>query len=114
MGKCQMKLPYSGINTVDASAILGLALGGLIGMVFAWLQLQALWRNELVEQKKEVPGWLRQVPGSMGRVAFLLLAVIMAQVLCPSANVVWMAAGVAIAYAIPFVLRLKDKYFRKK
>jgi hypothetical protein len=31
-------------------------------------------------------------------------------VLFQSASVVWMAAGVAVAYAIPFVMRLKVKY----
>ncbi len=99
---------------MDLSAILGLVLGALIGMAFAWLQLQALRRNELLEQQKEVPGWLKQVPGSMGRVAFLLMAFVLAQILFPVANVVWMAAGVAVAYAIPFILRLRDKYRRKE
>src|SRR5215813_6645454 len=100
--------------TMDASAIIGLMLGAFIGLSFAWLQLQALRRNELFEQQREIPAWLKQVPGSAARVAFLLLSFILAQWLCPGANVIWMSAGVAIAYAIPFIARLKAKYFRKK
>ena len=99
---------------MNTPAIFGLALGALIGMGFAWLQLQALRRNELLDQQRDIPGWLKQVPGSMGRVAFLLITFVLAQVVCPRANVVWMAAGVAIAYAVPFLLRLKAKYFPSK
>jgi len=74
---------------MNTPAIFGLALGALIGMGFAWLQLQALRRNELLDQQRDIPGWLKQVPGSMGRVAFLLITFVLAQVVCPRANVVW-------------------------
>ncbi len=89
---------------------LGIILGVIIGGAFAWLQLLALRRNELLEKREQLPTLLRQIPGSGGRIAFLLIALVLAQVLFRSASVVWMAAGVAVAYAIPFVMRLKVKY----
>ncbi|MGA2138315.1 MAG: hypothetical protein ABSH14_05585 [Verrucomicrobiia bacterium] len=95
---------------MNITMYLGIILGVIIGGAFAWLQLLALRRNELLEKREQVPTLLRQIPGSGGRVAFLLIALVLAQVLFQSASVVWMAAGVAVAYAIPFVMRLKVKY----
>jgi hypothetical protein len=95
---------------MNTGMYLGIILGVIIGGAFAWLQLLALRRNELLEKREQVPTLLRQIPGSGGRVAFLLIALVLAQVLFQSASVVWMAAGVAVAYAIPFVMRLKVKY----
>ena len=95
---------------MNSSMYLGIIVGAVIGGAFAWLQLLALRRNELLEKQEKVPTLLRQIPGSGGRVAFLLMALVLAQVLFQRASVVWMAAGVAVAYAIPFVMRLKVKY----
>ena len=96
---------------MNVSAILGVSVGATIGLAFAWLQLQALHRNELLERQEEVPGWMKQIPGSMGRVAFLLLTLVGAQIVFGSnIDARWMALGVAIAYAVPFVMRLKEKF----
>ena len=98
---------------MNTSIYLGLILGVIIGGTFAWLQLQALRRNEMLERKEQVPTLLRQIPGSASRCAFLLVSFILAQVLFQSANVVGMATGVAVAYAIPFVFRLRVKYLHR-
>jgi hypothetical protein len=98
---------------MNTSSFLGIVLGVIIGGAFAWLQLLALRRNELLERREQVPTFLRQIPGSGGRVAFLLMALVLAQVLFQSASVVWMAAGVAVAYAIPFAWRLRVKYLHR-
>jgi hypothetical protein len=96
---------------MDISTILGLIVGATIGFAFAWLQLQALHRNELLERQLDVPRWMQQIPGSMGRVAFLLMTLVGAQVLFGSnADARWMALGVALAYALPFAIRLKEKF----
>jgi len=92
---------------------LGIILGVIIGGAFAWLQLQALRRNEMLERREQLPALLRQIPGSGGRVAFLLVALVLAQVVFQKASVVWMAAGVAVAYAIPFIWRLRAKYLQR-
>ena len=88
----------------------GIILGAIIGGAFAWLQLQALRRNEILERREQVPTLLRQIPGSASRTAFLLMALVLAQVLFQKASLAWMAGSVAIAYAIPFVARLRAKY----
>lgn len=98
---------------MSISIFLGLVLGVIIGAAFAWLQLQALRRNELLERREQVPILMRQIPGSMGRCAFLLMALVLAQVLFQTASVVSMAAGVAVAYAIPFLWRLRVKYLHR-
>lgn len=98
---------------MNISMYLGLVLGVIIGAAFAWLQLQALRRNEMLERKEKVPTLLRQIPGSASRCAFLLMSLILAQMLFQSASVVWMATGVAVAYAIPFVFRLRVKYLHR-
>ena len=88
----------------------GIILGAIIGGAFAWLQLQALRRNEILERREQVPTLLRQIPGSASRTAFLLMALVLAQVLFQKASLACMAGSVAIAYAIPFVARLRAKY----
>ena len=95
------------------SNILGLLLGVVIGGLFAWLQMQALRRNELLEKQEKLPKLLRQIPGSGGRCAFLLIALVLAQVLFPSANLLWLSGGFLITYAIPFLLRLRVKYLQR-
>jgi hypothetical protein len=99
------------MNTL--SNVLGLFLGVIIGGLFAWMQLQALRRNELLEKQEKLPKLLRQIPGSGGRCAFLLMALVLAQVLFPKANLLWMTGGFLVTYAIPFILRLRIKYLQR-
>jgi len=99
---------------MNVDALLGLILGVAIGGTFAWLQLLALRRNELLEQQQQVPRLLRQLPGTGGRVAFLLVALVLVQVLFPTANKWCLSCGLMVAYTIPFVWRLKEKYSRKQ
>ena len=73
--------------------ILGLLLGVVVGGSFAWLQLQALRRNELLERQEKVPALMRQIPGSMGRCAFLLMTLVLVQVLFPTASLLWTTAS---------------------
>lgn len=97
------------MNTMD---LLGLILGAVIGGTFAWLQMRALRRNEELEKQGEVPGRLRRTPGAMGRVAYLLMALVAVQVFFPQASLWWLSGGLVLAYGIPFIWRLKDKAAR--
>ena len=90
------------------SILLGIVLGMTIGASFAWLQLLAARRNEMLSKQLPI-GILRQVPGSMGRVALLLMALVAVQVLFPMANKWWLSGALAVAYAIPFSWQLKDR-----
>jgi len=99
------------MNTL--SNLMGLLLGVIIGGLFAWMQMQALRRNEMLEKQEKLPKLLRQLPGSGGRCAFLLMALVLAQVLFPKANLLWLSGGFLVTYAIPFVLRLRMKYLQR-
>ncbi|HUK83296.1 MAG TPA: hypothetical protein VLZ12_11775 [Verrucomicrobiae bacterium] len=92
---------------MNYSTLLGVALGTIIGGVFAWLQLQALYRNELLEKRRQLPMLLRQIPGSGVRVAFLLMALALVQVLVPTADKWWLTGSLAVSYGIPFLWRLR-------
>jgi hypothetical protein len=93
---------------MNSSIWLGVILGVMIGGTFAWLQMLALRRNEMLEKQERLPGFLRLIPGSMGRVAFLLLALVLAQVRFPGVNLWWLTGSLIVTYAIPFVWRLRD------
>jgi len=43
----------------------------------------------------------------MGRVAYLLMALVLVQVLVPSADKRWLMGSLVLAYGAPFALRLK-------
>jgi len=98
---------------MNTSHYLGFVLGVMIGGAFAWLQLQALRRNEMLERREQLPTLLRQIPGSMSRCAFLLMALVLVQVVFPTANLVWMSGGFFTAYTIPFLWRLRVKYHQR-
>ena len=91
---------------MSISILLGIIMGLVIGGVFAWLQLQALRRNELIEKRQQLPTLLKQIPGSGMRVAFLLIALVLVQVLVPSANKWWLSGALAVGYGVPFLWRL--------
>jgi hypothetical protein len=93
---------------MNVSILLGIVLGMTIGASFAWLQLLAARRNEML-QKQEPLGILRQIPGSTGRVALLLMALVAVQVLFPTADKWWLSGSLVISYGIPFFWRLKDR-----
>ena len=91
------------------SAILeGSISGVVIGGAFAWLQLQALRRNELLESRQALPTLLKRLPGSGVRIAFLLLSLVLVQILLPGVDKWWLSGSLAVSYAIPFGLRLMN------
>ena len=94
---------------MNSAILLGILLGLIIGSAFAWLQLRAARRNELLQQQQQPTGALHQVPGSMGRVAFLLMALVAVQVFFPHADKWSLSGALVVAYGIPFAWRLKDR-----
>jgi fatty acid desaturase len=90
-------------------------LGVVIGGLYAWWQLQTLARHEkTVRERGETPKMRTMLPGSFVRVAVLLVVLVLVQVLVPGANLLWLAIGVAVAYAVPFGWRLKQMIVGKK
>jgi hypothetical protein len=98
---------------MSTSILLGITLGLVIGGAFAWLQLQALRRNELIARQQQLPTLLKQLPSSGARVAFLLIALVLVQVFVPAANKWWLTGGLAAGYGVPFLWRLLQMAQRK-
>jgi hypothetical protein len=91
----------------------------IIGGAYAWLQIRALRRHEQrMKQDGRSPSVAGMVPGSMLRVALLLMALVLVQVgsqkLGWNINLVWLMVSLAVAYSIPFFWRLKDIASRNK
>ena len=91
---------------MNTAILEGVGLGIIIGTVFAWVQLQALRRNELLAQQQKLPASLRLLPGSAARVAFLLVALVLVQNLCPHADKWWLTGSLLLTVAAPTVWRL--------
>ena len=82
----------------------GFALGGIIGLGFGLLQNAAQRRYRRRQDNGRLKtGWVL-VPGSMSRVASLLIALVVAQAISPSLFTGgvqwWVSAGVAVSYSI--------------
>jgi drug/metabolite transporter (DMT)-like permease len=105
---------------MDYPASLGLLLGVIVGGTYAALQLAALRKNERrQQQEQQSPKVTAMLPGSMVRVALLLVALVLVQVFVPeeykkNPRFYWcLAIGVVVAYSVPFFWRLKDMISRR-
>jgi len=83
-------------------SLAGLVAGGLIGFGFGMVQDLALRRNERLQQAGALrTGWA-VMPGSMRRVAYLMLALVLVQIFCPllfaNGTQWWVSAGVVLGY----------------
>jgi len=76
--------------------------GGLIGVSFGFLQAKASRRNQQSEQAGTLNNGLGTMPGSMRRVAYLMVALALVQILCPLLFTNhfewWVSAGVVGGY----------------
>ncbi|MDE2021043.1 MAG: hypothetical protein KGJ13_11960 [Patescibacteria group bacterium] len=83
-------------------ALVGLTVGGVIGLGFGLIQNAALRRHEKLQQGGRFRNGWAIMPGSMRRIAYLLIALVAVQVLCPllfvGASQWWISAGVIIGY----------------
>lgn len=95
-----------------------LAVGGGLGYAFGFLQQVALRRHEEQERTGGLRNGWNLMPGSGVRVAYLVLALVLIQVICPlffSDRVQWfVSGGVVLGYGWTLFqqLRLKLKQAR--
>lgn len=80
-----------------------LVLGSVIGLAFGSIQNAALHRNKKLQQFGNLGSGWSIMPGSMRRVAFLMMALVVVQIGCPlffqSDSIQWMVtAGVVMGY----------------
>ena len=104
---------------MDFSAVLGVVLGVLIGGVYAALQLSALRKNEQRQKQGDPIRVGGMVPGSMTRVALLLVALVLVQVVVPNelktTKFYWsLTISLGLTYSVPFFWKLKDMMSRNK
>ncbi|HKB56474.1 MAG TPA: hypothetical protein VKC51_02695 [Lacunisphaera sp.] len=80
----------------------GLVAGGGIGLAFGILQRAALRRHEELERSGKLKSGWSLMPGSGARVAYLLIALLLVQLICPLLFVAgtqwWVSAGLVAGY----------------
>jgi|SRR6516162_2090652 len=89
------------------------AAGGVIGYLFGIVQNKALRRNEQRQQSGDLnTGWA-VMPGSMSRVAYLLIVLVAIQILCPllfkDGAQWWVSVGVVMGYGYVLFRRLVQR-----
>lgn len=87
-------------------------LAGLgIGLTFGWIQQSALRRNEARQQSGELNNGWAVMPGSMRRVAGLMIALVLIQLICPllfSDGIQWwVSGGLCLGYGSLLYRRLR-------
>jgi hypothetical protein len=94
-------------------SILGLIVGGFIGVGFGMVQDAARQRNERLQESGKLKSRWAMIPGSGKRVAYLLLALVLIQIICPllfNAGIQWwVSAGVAGGYGWLLFSRLRQR-----
>ena len=89
------------MNTLLLSLV-GLVVGGAVGLTFGTIQNAALRRNEQRRSATGVKNSWMYIPGSMSRVAVLLVTLLLIQILLPAlfdGSLQWVvSAGVVIGY----------------
>jgi hypothetical protein len=80
----------------------GLIAGGMIGVGFGMVQELALRRNQCRQESGALRSGWAVMPGSMRRVAALLVALVIVQIVCPMlfTNGVqwWVSGGLLLGY----------------
>jgi hypothetical protein len=98
-------------------AVAGLIAGGLIGLGFGWMQGVALAHNRKRQQSGQLNSAWAVMPGSLRRVALLLVVLALVQVLCPLLFVHgsqwWVSAGVVGGYGGFLLRRLRQQSSRR-
>lgn len=93
-------------------SLASLVAGGVIGLGFGWVQNLALQRNRKRQLSGSLNSGLAVMPGSTGRVAVLLVALVAVQVLCPllftDGSQWWVSAGLVTAYGAVLFWRLRQ------
>jgi hypothetical protein len=90
-----------------------LVAGCVIGLSFGALQDIALRRHQKREQNGNFNSGWAVMPGSMRRVAWLLIALVIVQILCPilfvGASQWWVSGGVVAGYGYLLFRRLRQR-----
>lgn len=98
--------------------IAALIAGAIIGAGFGVIQDSARRRNEKRQRDGDLKSGWAVMPGSGKRVAFLLLALVLVQVVCPllfkGGIEWWVSAGVVSGYGFVLVRQLRERLARDR
>jgi hypothetical protein len=93
-------------------SLTALLAGAIIGVAFGLIQNRALLRNQKLQQSGSLNNGWAVMPGSMKRVGWLLVALVLVQLVCPllfvNGTQWWVSGGVVAGYAAMLALRLKN------
>ena len=97
---------------VVVRSLAALIAGGVIGLGFGLVQHMALRRNEKLEQRGRLSSGWAVMPGSMKRVAYLLVALVVVQIICPllftDGSQWWVSGGVVVGYGALLFRQLRQ------
>ncbi len=103
--------PVEVVRTVAA-----LVAGVVIGVSFGLIQAAALRRNQERQGTGTLGNGWTVMPGSMRRVAYLLLALVLVQVICPllftGSTPWWVSGGVVVGYGVVLYRQLRQRLAR--
>ncbi len=95
-----MHIPLTNI----LQALFALLIGGGIGLAFGQLQEAALRRHHALQDRGQFHSGWAVMPRSFGRVAFLLIALVLVQLVCPllftNGAQWWVSGGVLGGYGL--------------
>jgi hypothetical protein len=102
------------MTTIDLFRItVALLAGGVIGLGFGTLQEAAYRRHEQREREGKFKNGWSIMPGSGARIAYLLIALALIQVVCPmlfaDGTQWWVSGGVVAGYGWPLLQRLRRR-----
>ena len=93
--------------------LVGLAAGGAIGLALGLLQSAALRRHAELEQNGKLKNGWSLMPGAGARVAYLLVALALVQLVCPllfTDGVQWIVSGgVVLSYGWTLFRQLRAR-----
>jgi hypothetical protein len=94
-------------------SLAALAAGAVIGLAFGTIQNIAFRRNQKLQEKGRINSGWAVMPGSMRRVAWLMIALLVVQISCPiffrDHTQWWVSAGVVFGYGAILFRRLREK-----
>jgi hypothetical protein len=101
-----------GFYHVLASAT-ALTAGAFIGMAFGAIQKAAARKNQILHSSGQLNSGWAVMPGSMRRVAYLLVALAGVQVICPllftNGTQWWVSGGVVAGYGLVLAQELRRR-----
>lgn len=99
--------------TILLRLVLGTSVGGIMGYGFGLLQRYAHSRHQRLQDAGKLNSGWAIMPGSMKRVVYLLIALMLVQVLCPLFFQDWtqwsVSVGVALGYGVVLYLELRRR-----